>query len=137
MKNVVQMATLCAVVAMSLPGNAMAFTSREGIRVNPVGAEVFEVIPRAGGLGRHFWCAAGDYAQRALKVGWHAQIYIVRGRGPSETSNRRSAVQFTLQGALVGAPPKGAYGSENSLAVGDNMTVAKAFGYCHELQIGF
>lgn len=116
---------------------ASAFTSREGSRVNPVSAAVFEVIPKAGGLGRNYWCAAGDYAQRALKAPWEAHLYISRARGASETTNRRSAVQFTLEPSLAGSPVKGDFASVNALRRGDNMRVRDAFNLCHQLPAGF
>jgi hypothetical protein len=114
-----------------------AFTSREGSRVNPVSDTVFEVVPLAGGSGRNFWCAAGDYAQRALKAPWEAHLYISRSHGLSETTNRRSAVQFTLQPALAGSPDKGVFASVNSLSRGNNMRVRDAFSLCNQLPVGF
>ncbi|MEP4037252.1 MULTISPECIES: hypothetical protein [unclassified Pseudophaeobacter] len=116
---------------------ASAFSARDGSRVNPVSDAVFEVVPKAGGLGRNYWCAAGDYAQRALKSPWEAHLYISRSRGASETTNRRSAVQFTLQPSLAGSPPTGAFGSVNALARGDNMRVRDAFNLCNQLPVGF
>lgn len=135
MKNSFRITALCSLVALSLPVGASAFTSHDGIRVNPVKVGTFEVVPRAGGLGRSYWCGAGDYAHRALKADWDAPLYIVRERGRSETTNRRSAVQFSLKAPAAGSG--GTYGTVNSLDVGDRMTVSQAFGYCHELQIGF
>lgn len=126
-----------SIVALLMAGSASAFTSRDGTRVNPLSEGRFEVVPRAGGVGRDYWCAAGDYAQRALKAPWAAQLYISRSRGPSETTNKRSAVQFTLRADLAGGPEKGDLGSVNSLARGDNMRVQEAFRYCSQLPTGF
>ncbi|MEP2717594.1 hypothetical protein [Pseudophaeobacter sp.] len=131
--TVLALSAACIVFATSVS----AFTSRDGSRVNPVSQGVFEVIPRAGGLGRNYWCAAGDYAHRALKASWNAPVFISRGRGPSETTNRRSAVQFTLESSRAGSPSTGSFGSVNSLAVGDNMTVQNAFNFCNMLPAGF
>ena len=137
MKNLYLAAVAFSVSSLVFAGAASAFTSRDGSRVNPVSDTVFEVIPRAGGLGRNFWCSAGDYAHRALKAPWQAQLYISRGRGASETTNRRSAVQFTLQSNLAGSPAANSYGSVNSLARGDNMRVRDAFNFCNQLPAGF
>lgn len=130
-----------AVLTFALVGGATAqasaFTSREGSRVNPLSAAVFEVVPKAGGLGRNFWCAAGDYAHRALNAPWDARVYISRARGQSETTNRRSAVQFTLEPSLAGSPDAGAYSSVNALQRGDNLRVRDAFNYCNQLPVGF
>ena len=129
---------ICALGALCLTAaGGNAFTSRDGSRVNPVSDVVFEVVPKGGGLGRNYWCAAGDYAQRALKAPWDAQLYISRSRGPSETTNRRSAVQFTLQSSVAGDPEKGAFVSTNALTRGDNMRVRDAFNQCYERSISF
>lgn len=130
--------TVLTLGLLSLAGaEASAFTAREGSRVNPVSERVFEVVPKAGGLGRNFWCAAGDYAQRALKSSWQAHVYVSRARGNSETTHRRSAVQFTLDPALAGSPEKGAYRSVNALERSDNMRVRDAFNLCSQLPVGF
>lgn len=127
-------AGLVAVVAASSAG---AFTSREGTKVNPLPGAQFEVVPRAGGQGRDYWCAAGDYAQRALKASWQDRVYVTRGLGGSETTNRRSAAQFTLQAGQVGNPQSGLAGSLNALSPGDNMRVRDAFRQCNQLPAGF
>ncbi|MGR3760166.1 hypothetical protein ACUXV3_08525 [Roseobacteraceae bacterium NS-SX3] len=119
------------------PAVAEAFSSRKGGRVNPVTPQVFEVIPRDPVLGAEFWCAAGDYARRALGAPWAAPVYIYRGRSVSVTTGRRSAVQFTLDAGLAGNPEPGRYGSQNSLRRGDNMPVQRAANYCNELPLGF
>ncbi|WP_291729500.1 hypothetical protein [Leisingera sp. F5] len=114
---------------MALPDSSAANTSRHSIRVNPVSEGVFEVIPNTGN-GYLFWCGAADYAQRVLRVPWNSNLHITRGLGPSETTGRRSAVQFTLDANLAAAAPAGGYGSVNSLQSGDTMRVQEAFGYC-------
>lgn len=121
---------LIAGLSVMVADFADAFTSRHGTRVNPVNANVFEVIPRSGGSGAMFWCGAGDYAQRELGASWQARVYIARGRAQSETTGRRSAVQFTLDPAAVGVTPIQPSLSINSLKVGDNMTVRMAFEFC-------
>lgn len=117
-------------LAMMVPGLGDAFTSKLGARVNTVNANVFEVVPRSGGSGAGYWCGAGDYAQRELGASWQARVFIARARGPSETTGKRSAVQFTLDPAAAGITPVGSSLSLNSLKVGDNMTVRMAFDYC-------
>lgn len=110
---------------------AQAFTSRRGVRVNPVNSVVFEAVPRGGTHGSAYWCAAGDYAQRELRAPWDAQIYVARGLGPSETTNRRSAVQFTLDPAAAGVTPVKSY-RLNAFKPGEHMSVRQAFNYCME-----
>lgn len=136
MKNL-SLATIAACLLGLTVSDASAFTSRDGSRVNPVSDAVFEVIPKTGGSGRNYWCAAGDYAQRALKARWEARLYIARSRGTSETTNRRSAVQFTLQSVPAGSSEQARNAAVNTLTRGDSMRVRDAFNLCQQLPVGF
>lgn len=131
--NVKALLSLCFAFALVAEASG-AFTSRQGARVNPVNATVFEVVPRGGGRGPVYWCAAGDYAQRQLKAPWSAQVYVARGLGQSETTNRRSAVQFTLDPAAAGIAPAKSY-RLNAFKPGEHMSVQQAFSYCMESPI--
>ncbi|MCV2891025.1 hypothetical protein [Ruegeria aquimaris] len=125
----------CFLTALTLTGlstQADALTTRMGDRVLPVNDAVFEVIPRGKQRVGDFWCAASEYARRALGAGWNDRIYLVRGRGPSVTTGRKTAVQFSLTPEAVGVTPL-----ENELTtirtglkVGDNMTVNQGNSYC-------
>lgn len=132
MKQLIATLTLSATVLAALPDPADAFRSRYGSRVNQVNEHVFEVVPRSSGSGGEFWCAAGDYAQSQLRASWQDRVYIARGRGPSETTNRRSAVQFTLNPAAAGTAQTGGSFSLGSLEEGDNMSVQQAYSHCAE-----
>ncbi len=123
---------LTAGLAAMQPALGHAFTSRGGARVNPVDAAVFEVVPNSGGGGDLYWCGAADYAQRALNAPWQARLFIYRGRGPSETTNKRSAVQFTLDPNLAAAAPSRSWPSINSLQAGETMSVQQAFSHCYK-----
>ncbi|WP_261399765.1 hypothetical protein [Leisingera daeponensis] len=129
MKPVATAAFAAAVLTLTQPGSSDANASRHNIRVNPVSDSIFEVIPGTGN-GYLFWCGAADYAHRVIGVPWNARLHISRGLGPSETTMRRSAVQFTLDANQAAAPPAGGYGSVNSLQAGDTMSVQRAFDYC-------
>lgn len=112
----------------AMPQMAMAFRAPNNNVVNPVSDSVFEVVGRVGTSAADFWCGAGDYARRVIGVGPGQRIYVVRELGPSETSNRRSAVQFSL------TSPEGAdTRSRLILSVkhkGDNIGAAMAQNYC-------
>lgn len=123
-------AALIATFAFALPGAGDAFTSKLGARVNPVNAAVFEVVPRSSGTGQVFWCSAADYAQRELGASWQARVYVVRGRAQSETTGRRSSVQFTLDPKAAGITPASSSISLNTFVVGDSMSVQQAHSYC-------
>ena len=116
---------------------ADAFSGRRGTRVNQVDAKVFEVIARSAGSSGDYWCGAGDYAQRALGAAWTARIYISRGRGPSVTTGRRTAVQFTMDPAAVGDPPADNGFFTNAMRPGDSMSVQQAQSYCLQPPVRF
>ncbi|MFT7597005.1 MAG: hypothetical protein ACI8R4_004348 [Paracoccaceae bacterium] len=123
-------AAMLALLATLSPRPADAFNGKFGVRVAPVNDVVFEVVPRSSGTGPIFWCGAADYARQVLGAGWKTTIYIARGRGQSVTTNRRSAVQFTLDPSAAGITPIEPSLSLNALKVGDNMTVQQANHYC-------
>ncbi len=111
---------------------ADALTTRNGVRVNPVNDAVFEAVPRGSTTGAVFWCAASEYARRALKAGWQDEIYVASPMGPSVTTNRRSAVQFTMDPQAAGITPIQSTHSLNRFNVGDHMSVQQANRFCEE-----
>jgi hypothetical protein len=123
-----------AVLALlpAIPADAAThFTGQRGARVAPVNKAVFEVVVRNTGAGPDYWCGASEYARRVLGAGWKTEVYIARGRGPSVTTNRRSAVQFTIDPGAAGVTPIPPQLSLNSLKVGDHMSVQKGNSYCN------
>ena len=131
MKNPLPALCFGAACLAAMAGAADAFNGRRGTRVNPVDANIFEVVARSAGSGADYWCGAGDYAQRALRAAWTARIYIVQGRAPSVTTGRRSAVQFTLNPGAAGVTPlEGNVWSLNAMKPGDSMSVQQAQSYC-------
>ncbi len=112
------------------PGGAAAFISTFGARVAPVSATVFEGVSRGVGGGPEYWCGASEYARRALGADWRTVIYIARGRGPSGTTGRRSAVHFTLDPVAAGINPTGPSRNHNGLKTGESMTVQQGNLFC-------
>lgn len=129
-KTFVAVGAVMALLTGFAPQAADAFNGKFGVRVAQVNDAVFEVVPRSSGSGPVFWCGAADYARQVLGAGWKTTIYIARGRGQSVTTNRRSAVQFTLDPSTAGITPIEQSLSLNSLKVGDNMSVQQANQYC-------
>jgi hypothetical protein len=123
--------TLAVAALSAIPAQAGSFRARNGATVNTVNAAVFEVVPRGTAAGPSYWCAAADYAQRGLRAAWTAKIYIARGLGPSATTGRRSAVQFTMDPQAAGVTPTPPSLSINSLRAGDSMSVQQAASYCN------
>ena len=60
-------------------------------------AENFEVFVRAGRGSEDYFCAAGDYAKRALGARASDRIVITRGLGPSPTVGNRLSIGFSVQ----------------------------------------
>ncbi len=100
-----------------------------GVRVNPVTASVFEVIPRPGEEINGLWCGAGQYARFELGAPDNARVYVVSGAGPGVTSDSKSAAQFSL-GPLAQAEGAGARNSTWGPQLGASTTVRNARSRC-------
>lgn len=106
----------------------VAWRATNSHAVNALSPTSFEVIGRGGISSSDYWCAAGDYARRALGAPLDQRIYVSRARGRSETEHAKSAVQFSLE------PPAGADLKPRFLLtvtrVGDNLSAWGAWNYC-------
>lgn len=65
--------TLVALLAFAAPANA--FLAQNGLVVEPRGGTDFTVPYTIASSPRAFWCAAGDYAIRVLKLPKATRIY--------------------------------------------------------------
>lgn len=130
MSYVAFLATLALGAAFALPNSADAFSGKKNTRVNPVDDQVFEVIARTAGSATNYWCGAADYARRGLNAPWTATLYIARGRGPSVTTNRRTAVHFTLDPSRAPQSAAGTIFQFGDLIEGDSLSVQRAHQYC-------
>lgn len=127
MKRIVVCAWL-AVGAVGVPSVSSA--APNGYRTEPINSTDFEVIPRSRQDIDGYWCAAADFARRKLGAGWQQPIYVLRGYGPSVTTGRRTAVQFSLN------PPPGGVPQQNSFITsgfqpGYSMSVQGANARCN------
>ena len=120
--------TALAAVLGLLPLASGAWQADNLLTVNPLPNGVFEVIGRPGSAGSDYWCAAGDYALRVLGASGTQRIYITRGRGTPETSDRLQSVQFSLTLPAGVEPQDGLFLKMKQ--VGDNLGVAFAQNYC-------
>ncbi len=122
-------ALLSAATLLSATG-ASAFTASNRMRVNPVSASVFEVVPRGAARTTDYWCAAAEYLLYTGVSKATQRIYVVRAMGPAETANRRSAVQFSI------TPPAGVDTTPGYTLsvkrVGENLNAASARSHCHD-----
>jgi len=124
-------AVLGAALALCLPVAASAdFTARRDMRVSVVNDAVFEVYGRSPTSSERYWCGAADYAHRVLGAPWGARIHVVRGRGPGDSVNKRTTVQFTLDPEAAGIVPGKAPLVSLSLRVGRSQTVQRSIQDC-------
>ncbi len=126
--NSIAALSLMALVGCQTGGSA-AFTARNGVRVNPVNSDVFEVIARPNGRKSDFWCGAGSYASRQLGAPDNALVYTVGGAGRGVTMNSPDAALFSLK------PPEqvsGATGRAGNWgpSVGQANSVGRARNSC-------
>ncbi len=128
-------ATICCAMMVQLAGAAQAFTLPNGVEVNAVDDLVFEVVPKSSGTLDDFWCGASEYARRVLGAGWRDTIYVYRGRGVSQTTGKRSAVQFTLSSERAPDLPAERGLLRLGLKAGDSMSVQAARGHCNQRPI--
>ncbi|GGH20586.1 hypothetical protein SAMN05444007_101421 [Cribrihabitans marinus] len=104
-------------------------TVLNGVRVNPVNADLFEVIPRAGARFDDYWCGASEYARRVQGASWTTEVYVASGIQPSVTTGRRSSVQFTINPGALGITPIDQT-FRSGFKVGDSMSVQAAKTRC-------
>lgn len=115
-------------VILAAPNGTMAWTAGNSQTVTPLTDRSFEVLGQAGSANVDYWCAAGDFARRVLRVPNAQRLYVSRGRARAATANRKSAVQFSLD-----PPPDGDTAWHLLLSVtrvGENLTAGAAWRYC-------
>lgn len=116
-----------AVLAV-VPSAALAWWSINHHEVVPISKGVFAVLNENSSGAADYWCAAGDYTRRQLRIPSAQKIYIWRGIGPSETHPGKKSVQFSLTPPEKSDPSPGY--SLSVKAVGDSLTSAAAYQYC-------
>jgi hypothetical protein len=102
----------------------------EGFQVHQVNAAVYEAVSEGLLGGAAFWCVAGKFVEIELKAHAGTEIYVARGGGPSVTTDRKSAAQFTIDPKAAGITPAGPSDDLNTLVVGDHMTAGAARILC-------
>ncbi|MGI9367809.1 MAG: hypothetical protein ACR2O2_03130 [Ruegeria sp.] len=128
MKRIISLSILLAVGACTT--SEQAGTAKNGYKALPVDNNIFEVVPGSRQDIDGYWCAAADFARRAMGAGWQQSMYVVRGYGPSVTTGRRTAVQFALDPQAAGITPREPGGVISGFQVGDSMSVQRGNGLC-------
>ncbi len=100
-----------------------------GIDVNAVNSEVFEVVARTGGPIADFWCGASNFARDELGASWQDYLYVVGGAGVGVTSASPSTVQFAM---APSSEISGASGRDSHWGpeLGDKMKIQAADVEC-------
>ncbi|WP_377189614.1 hypothetical protein [Ruegeria meonggei] len=117
-------------IVVSTSVSAAEVFNRDGFSIHQLNDAVYEAVAEEQFSGEAFWCVAGSFAQIDLKASPNADIYVVRGFGPSETTNRRTAAQFTLDAKAAGVTPTGGSDDINELSIGEHMAVDVARSHC-------
>lgn len=130
MKLKLTSALIAALTLTACDTSAAGFRTMSGSQVYALEGGVFEVVPKAGVADSEFWCAAADYARRALGAGWQAPFYVYRGRGQGVAYDRKTTVHFTLA-PVDRAEPQGWLSRPNAFHVGDSMTVQQGDRQCN------
>ncbi|KUJ80575.1 hypothetical protein AVO45_05885 [Ruegeria marisrubri] len=124
-----------ALIATATSFVSMAGAAPNGFRAEAINSTDFEVIPRSRNDISGYWCAAADFARRKLGAGWTQPIYVLRGFGPSVTTGRKTAVQFTLDPGAAGLVPSDQGWIRSGLKPGDSMSVQRAQGFCEPVPV--
>ncbi len=80
----------------------------------------FEVMRRPADTTGHMWCAAGEYADRALQLRGNRRIYVVKPLGPSLRRHGAKSVVFTV------VPKDKVLQAADTLPQDYNLSVARA-----------
>lgn len=110
-------------------GISYAFVTPYGQKVNPVNANEFEVMLNAGATYDGYWCGASEYARRRLGAAWSDRVYVASTISPSVTTDRASAVRFTLDPQALGIEPI-ELNFRSGFKVGDSMSITQANTRC-------
>jgi hypothetical protein len=107
-----------AVAMALLPFSAQGFTAQNGMQVQLIGQTDIAVDFRSWAADTDYWCAAGDFAARVLRVSNATRLY----RASPKPRGQGQGIIFTLEPARkadgAGLSSFGAAGSDGSSSVG-------------------
>jgi hypothetical protein len=86
---------LFAILLLTLPVPASAFTARNGMQAHKTGTSDITVEHETGSLATDYWCAAGDLAQRELNLPVGTRIW----RASPKPRGAGQGIAFTLDQA--------------------------------------
>jgi hypothetical protein len=127
MRHLFVLASICTLFA--LPAAAQEFRAINHMTVTPTGPQSFRVGGQAELWARDYWCAAGEYAIRRLRLPGNTRLYVVDPyvRGVRTVGFATDPGNLTPQTALV---------LGNTLYnPGANLSVNHAYGYCADFRL--
>lgn len=124
-------AFISLVALMATPVSAKSFKAVNRVKVTPV-AGGFSV-PSGGEQGaRGMWCAASDYARRAVGASGTSRLYVAQ---PQARGSSRAPVVFSLSAS--GLTPKRVRIVGSSIRqAGASLSVNHAYAFCADRTLG-
>ena len=92
--------TLAIAAPLAAASPALAFDARNLLTVTPLGPDTFRVEYENVEYETTYWCAAGDFVERALGLPGKTPIY----RASPPPRKRGQGITFTLDPAKAGGP---------------------------------
>lgn len=127
-----------AVMLGATPAMAqLSYTNIGGYRAIQLNDAIFEVIPQGLSATGRYWCTASRFARIRLNENWRDRIYVARGYGPSLTTGRKTAIQFTTDPEKAGIKPLQNGSVVSGFVVGDSMSVQQADQYCNDFEFTY
>jgi hypothetical protein len=120
------LATILAAVVPAI-ADAQTYRAVNRLTVVPLSGSSFEVIEAYGEGPSGMWCAAADYAKRRL--GTRGRIYILEGRGASQSVSGRKSVVFTTDANSLPQGPITSISLSTS-QVGVGLPINHAIQFC-------
>lgn len=100
---------------------------------------VFEVHRKALAGPGDYWCAAGDFTKRFLRMPGNTRIYVLRGPGPALTwPGRRSVIFTVVETPRIADAAQQDFGYTLSVdKVGYNQIAAHGWAGCRDSRLKF
>jgi hypothetical protein len=118
-----------SLILLPVASVAQEFTAENRMNVTPGGDGSFEVSGQAELWARDYWCAAGDYARRELRLPVTARIAVIEpyARGSHTVAFRpQPDARPEFRAVVMGLSIRNA---------GASLSVGQAYGYCADYRL--
>ncbi|WP_277024780.1 MULTISPECIES: hypothetical protein [Paracoccus] len=116
---------LALMIFLALPLPASAFTARNGMTVEQAGPSEIAVAFASGRADTDYWCAAGDFAQRALNQPVGTRLWRASPKPRGSGSGILFTLNATRQAPGAGLSQFGAGPRDGAISVGQAVA-----GHC-------